>query len=450
LGVRHVLAVAVVFAVMPVQAALAAAPSVSVTASPTVGAAPLTTTLTASGDAASYRWELPGGATVAGPTVTRSFPAGRWTVAALATSATGEEARTTVTITSIALTLRAPAAIPTGRRAWLTGRVVPALAGSRVKVVRAGRITARGVVEDDGGLRIAIRPRTPAPYKLLLGNVASAVVPVTIRPTVELKVAGAPVVGSSAAAVATIDPIGAGRVTVSVYRRGKLVQSRSGRAVVRLPLGTTSTAAYRVVARLTPEAGYQPTSRLLDAVVRMPDLRLGSRGREVLELAQRLSAQGYALQQIDELFSEDDSEAVLAFQKVHGLARTGLPDSRFWQVLATSTRPTPAFGGGDHIEVDKTTQVLFLVRDAKVILISHVSTGATGNTPVGTWHVYRKVVGFDWVLYYPMYFLRGFAIHGYAEVPAYPASHGCVRIPMWLAPRLFSLNGYGTTVIVHY
>ena len=94
--------------------------------------------------------------------------------------------------------------------------------------------------------------------------------------------------------------------------------------------------------------------------------------------------------------------------------------------------------------------MLFLVRDGQVVLISHVSTGATGNTPVGTFHVYRKVVGFDWVLYYPMYFLRGFAIHGYPDVPAYPASHGCVRIPMWLAPRLFAMNGYGTTVIVHY
>ncbi len=447
---RRVLAVAVVFAAMPVQAAFAAAPSVSVTASPAVGAAPLTTTLTASGDAASYRWELPGGATAAGPSVTRSFPAGRWTVAAIGASATGEETRTTFTVTSVALTLRAPAETPTGQRAWLTGRVVPTLAGSQVKVSRAGRITAYGSVKRDGSFRIAIRPRTPAAYKVLLGNVASAAVPVTILPTVELEVAGAPVVGSHAAAIATVDPIGAGRVTVSVYRRGQLVHSATGRAVVRLPLATTGTAAYRVVARLRPEAGYRPASRLLDTAVRMPDLRLGSQGAGVLDLAQRLDAQGYALEQVDDVFSADDSDAVLAFQNVHGLPRTGLPDSRFWQALAASTRPTPEFGGGDHIEVDKTKQVLFLVRDGKVVLISHVSTGATGNTPVGTFHVYRKVVGFDWVLYYPMYFLRGFAIHGYPDVPAYPASHGCVRIPMWLAPRLFSLNGYGTTVIVHY
>ena len=40
--------------------------------------------------------------------------------------------------------------------------------------------------------------------------------------------------------------------------------------------------------------------------------------------------------------------------------------------------------------------------------------------------------GWDWVLYYPSYFLRGFAVHGYVDVPTYPASHGCVRIPIWV------------------
>jgi lipoprotein-anchoring transpeptidase ErfK/SrfK len=48
-----------------------------------------------------------------------------------------------------------------------------------------------------------------------------------------------------------------------------------------------------------------------------------------------------------------------------------------------------------------------------------------------------------------MYFKGGFAIHGYPSVPAYPASHGCVRIPMWIAPSLFDTNGFGTTVVVH-
>ena len=81
--------------------------------------------------------------------------------------------------------------------------------------------------------------------------------------------------------------------------------------------------------------------------------------------------------------------------------------------------------------------------------VVHVSTGATGNTPLGTWRVYRKVTGFDWVLWYPMYFLRGFAIHGYPSVPAYPASHGCVRVPMWIAPQLFAGHPHGATVTIY-
>ena len=48
-----------------------------------------------------------------------------------------------------------------------------------------------------------------------------------------------------------------------------------------------------------------------------------------------------------------------------------------------------------------------------------------------------------------MYFLRGFAIHGYPSVPTYPASHGCVRVPMWIAPRLFADRPYGQTIYVY-
>ena len=141
-------------------------------------------------------------------------------------------------------------------------------------------------------------------------------------------------------------------------------------------------------------------------------------------------------------------EAVLAFQKVHGLPRTGTVEPWLWRRLSRAGIPN-ARRGGDYIEVDKSRQVLFVVRRGEVSRVVHVSTGATGNTPLGTWRVYRKVPGWDWVLWYPMYFLRGFAIHGYPSVPAYPASHGCVRVPMWIAPSLFDSHGFGTTVSVH-
>ena len=179
-----------------------------------------------------------------------------------------------------------------------------------------------------------------------------------------------------------------------------------------------------------------------------PALSLGARGPSVLALERRLAELHYALRGVDSIYGYDTLEAVLAFQKVNWLPRTGRAEPWLWKRLATASVPHAA-RGGDYLEVDKARQVLFDVRDGKVVRVAHVSTGATGNTPLGTWTVYRKVGGWDWVLWYPLYFLRGFAIHGYPSVPAYPASHGCVRIPMWLAPTLYSSHGYGTTVFVH-
>ena len=48
-----------------------------------------------------------------------------------------------------------------------------------------------------------------------------------------------------------------------------------------------------------------------------------------------------------------------------------------------------------------------------------------------------------------MYFVGGYAIHGNPSVPSFPASHGCVRVPMWAAPWLYSSNGIGETVDVY-
>ena len=92
-------------------------------------------------------------------------------------------------------------------------------------------------------------------------------------------------------------------------------------------------------------------------------------------------------------------------------------DAGAWQAPERAHTPWPRHGYGDHaVEVSKARQLLMLIR-GRVQLVTHVSTGATGNTPVGVWHVYRKVVGWDWVLWYPSYFPRGFAIHGYPRCP---------------------------------
>ena len=84
-----------------------------------------------------------------------------------------------------------------------------------------------------------------------------------------------------------------------------------------------------------------------------------------------------------------------------------------------------------------------------MVSVTRVSTGATGNTPVGHWHVYATGPGFNEKgMYDSLFFLRGFAIHGYVSVPTYPASHGCVRTPLWFAPGIYSRWGVGASVYV--
>jgi lipoprotein-anchoring transpeptidase ErfK/SrfK len=53
-------------------------------------------------------------------------------------------------------------------------------------------------------------------------------------------------------------------------------------------------------------------------------------------------------------------------------------------------------------------------------------------------------------MYFSSFFVGAFAIHGYHSVPPYPASHGCVRIPLWAATRIYSLVDYGTNVYIYW
>jgi lipoprotein-anchoring transpeptidase ErfK/SrfK len=66
----------------------------------------------------------------------------------------------------------------------------------------------------------------------------------------------------------------------------------------------------------------------------------------------------------------------------------------------------------------------------------------TASTPRGDFELLRYSSGwscdplYGWCIYKPWNFTSVYAIHGYNSVPAYPASHGCVRIPNWDADIL--------------
>ena len=73
-------------------------------------------------------------------------------------------------------------------------------------------------------------------------------------------------------------------------------------------------------------------------------------------------------------------------------------------------------------------------------------------TPAGHYHFYELHRGWQkgklGTMWNPYYFNGGIAVHGLASVPAYPASHGCARIPMHIADYFYTLVTNGESVYV--
>jgi N-acetylmuramoyl-L-alanine amidase len=429
-------------------AAHAAPPAISAQATPGIGQAPLEVTLTATGTADSFSWNLGDGSQAEGRVVRHVYATGRYTATVTATAG-GETAQASVTVTALTLSLTAPRAGTYGRRVLLAGRLTPVLPRARVSLLSGERVVATASANRAGKVRFQPRLGVSPTFQARFGAITSNTVALAIRPALDTALPRARMVGQRLVLRARVRPAGAGTITARVWRprRKPLTYRLGARGAVGLP--SRPAGAYVVRVSVTPAAGFVRTSRDLRATVHVPYLALGSRGPSVRALERRLAELAYAVRGIDGLYSYDTYDAVLAFQKVNGLARTGRVDPYVWRRLQSAHRPRPRYARGSHIEVDKRRQVLLEVRGGRVLRVVHVSTGATGNTPVGRWRVYRKVVGWDWVLWFPMYFLRGFAIHGYPSVPVYPASHGCVRVPMWVAPRLFARNSYGQTILVY-
>jgi L,D-transpeptidase catalytic domain/PKD domain/Putative peptidoglycan binding domain len=430
-------------------AAAAAPPTVTATTSVRIGSAPLEVVLTATGDAVSYEWDLGDGTRAEGASVRHTYAEpGRYRAIVTGFSAEGEPATAAMVISAFRLTLEAPRTARYRAAVRYRGRLVPAAPGAVVRLVAGGRQLARVRTRADGSFRVRTRVHRPGAYAARWGVVASPKRMLRLQPQVDARLIGDRTVGGRLAVAARATPQAAGRVVVRVLHGGAVVRRASSRGSIRIVLPTGHAGNYRVTIALRPARGYTRAGRALTTTVVQPDLSLGSRGPSVRVLEQRLAELHYALPEIDTVFGLETYQAVLAFQKVEGLHWTGSVDAEVWQRLARASIPRARYPGS-HIEVSKSRQVLYLVRDGLVQRVVHVSTGATGNTPVGRWYVYHKVPGWDWVLWYPMYFLRGFAIHGYPSVPAYPASHGCVRVPMWIATQLYAANPYGTTIYVY-
>ena len=236
--------------------------------------------------------------------------------------------------------------------------------------------------------------------------------------------------------------------------------------VLLFPLGLVVTASAAGASVVVPTGVAAPTAATTTAASQ-PLLRLGSRGSAVTALQQRLIALHYFdVAAADGVFGQNTYHAVIAFQKVQGLTRDGVVGPATWAKLAKPYVPAPRYRlAATSLEVNLGKQVIYYVRGGSIQRIIDASTGsgawyysqgrwARAVTPAGRYRIYWRYSG-GWQagplgsMYRPNYFYGGYAVHGMTSVPAYPASHGCVRMTVPTMDRMWSSLWVGMPVAIY-
>lgn len=193
-------------------------------------------------------------------------------------------------------------------------------------------------------------------------------------------------------------------------------------------------------------------SRSVRVEVMRPRIGPGQRGPLVRLLQRGLARLHYAVPRSGG-YDAATQRAVMAWRKVSGFARN-------YSASPPVIRRVLAGRGnfrvrhprdGHHVEADLSRQVLALIDRGRVRRIYHISSGAPATpTVLGRFRVYRKDAGTNAKgMVHSSYFVGGYAMHGYASVPPYNASHGCLRLPIPDAWRIFNWIRYGDVVWVY-
>jgi peptidoglycan hydrolase-like protein with peptidoglycan-binding domain len=202
------------------------------------------------------------------------------------------------------------------------------------------------------------------------------------------------------------------------------------------------------------------------------------RGDDVMEMERKLDLLKYFPGKVDGKFDNQTWQGVVAFQKLNGLKRTAQFDGATQQALFSATVPGGVIpnGGLPRVEVDISRQVALVFDNYGLVRVIAVSSGSgkkycdnakprdgekrfkphkscgDARTPRGNYRVQRRIKGKReselGTLINPLYFNGGYAIHGSPSVPAYPASHGCVRVTNTASDWIFDNVKDGTPVYV--
>jgi hypothetical protein len=268
--------------------------------------------------------------------------------------------------------------------------------------------------------------------------------------------------GQRVKVVGSVRPFVSGQVvTVMVVRKGKVtVRKRAqvrrarrgrGRFVVRFVARRRGLLRVVAVHRATAaQAAFRARSKRVKAV--LWSAGGGRTGLRVLLLQRGLRSLGYAVP-VTGGFDGGTARAVTAFRKVQGWGRSGYASGAVYgKVFRRQGRFKLRHPrAGRHVEFDWSRQVLVLANRGRAWRTYHASSGkASTPTVFGSYRFYSKTPGTnDKGMVDSNYFIGGYAIHGYPSVPTYPASHGCIRIPIPNARDVFNWIPLGMRIFVY-
>jgi peptidoglycan hydrolase-like protein with peptidoglycan-binding domain len=255
-----------------------------------------------------------------------------------------------------------------------------------------------------------------------------------------------------------VKPAVPGEVLTLYAIRGKKASKKvrrrvgeGGRFEFRFKVGGTGVIRLAVKHQASPaQQAFRTRSRRITVV----DWQAGAgeRGLKVLLLQRALLRKGFATP-VTGYYDDGTARGVLAFRKTNGLGRDGYATK---DVFAMLMRGQGAFKlrypkAGKHVEFDWSRQVLVLARGGRPYRTYHTSSGTPATPTVfGSYRFYLQTPGTNSKgMVHSSYFIGGYAIHGYASVPNYPASHGCLRVPIPNALSIFNWIDIGDPIFTY-
>ncbi|HEY7833466.1 MAG TPA: L,D-transpeptidase [Ktedonobacterales bacterium] len=253
------------------------------------------------------------------------------------------------------------------------------------------------------------------------------------------------------------------KVAVRFQRNGRDVLTRTvsvtpvgnGAGQFHIAYTSSATGVLRAFATHGASAGEGAFSAATGAVrIVSSTMHEGDSGPAVKLLQEQLSAMHVAVP-VDGSYNEATGRAVVAYRKLTGLARITSTSATMFHLLQRGAGQFHVRyrSDGRHVEADLTRQLLAEIEaGGRVRRIYTMSSGKPSTpTVIGRFQVYSKTPGTNAKgMVDSNYFIRGYAIHGYAEVPTFAASHGCLRVPIPDAPAIFAWVQLGTPVDVYF